>query len=161
LGIELQALDTTGSVWDTRQNFLHGKGIVDEYISSTRNYGINWKMTAKTTLVQLHHKISSFESISKHLVLVLQDQLINYMKSEFDFSCFESAKIGNLMHFHSYELVSNNLGLSIELSERLSTDSVGIAKCLGLQKSQNMEYEYLVKKIQKRISEKTLLKIKE
>lgn len=41
---------------------------------------MNWKMTAKTILVQLHHKIDTFESISKHLVLVVQDYLLDYMK---------------------------------------------------------------------------------
>jgi hypothetical protein len=44
------------------------------------SFGINWKMTAKTTLVQLHHKIQTFEELGKHLVLVLQDGLMNYMR---------------------------------------------------------------------------------
>ena len=34
----------------------------------SKPFGMNWKMTAKTILVQLHHKIETFESINKHLV---------------------------------------------------------------------------------------------
>lgn len=32
-------------------------------------------MTAKTTLVQMHHKIQTFEHVNKRLVLVTQDGL--------------------------------------------------------------------------------------
>ena len=50
VGIELQTLDTTGTVWPERQRFLKEKGIKIREIED-KNFGINWKMTAKTTLV--------------------------------------------------------------------------------------------------------------
>lgn len=77
VGVEFQTMDTTGTVWPERQRFLQAQGIKvrNADAKSERSFGINWKMTAKTTLVQLHHKISTFEHLSKHLVLVMQDCL--------------------------------------------------------------------------------------
>jgi hypothetical protein len=82
VGIELQTLDSTGTVWPERQRFLHAHGIPVKKADRTANkgFGINWKMTAKTTLVQLHHKIGTVEHLSKKLVLVVQDHLLAYMK---------------------------------------------------------------------------------
>jgi hypothetical protein len=37
---------------------------------------MNWKMTAKTILVQMHHKVETFEHINKKMVLVIQDVLL-------------------------------------------------------------------------------------
>ena len=69
VGIELQTLDTTGTVWIERQKFLQAQGlkINPSDIKNDKPYGMNWKMTAKTTLVQLHHKVETFESLNKHL----------------------------------------------------------------------------------------------
>jgi hypothetical protein len=67
VGIELQTLDTTGTVWPTRQRFLASKGFDDiprAELENTKTYGMNWKMTAKTILVQLHHKIQTFDTVS-------------------------------------------------------------------------------------------------
>jgi hypothetical protein len=49
VGIELQALDTTGTLWPERQRLLREAG-VEYVVESTKPYGINWKMTAKTIL---------------------------------------------------------------------------------------------------------------
>ena len=89
VGIELQALDTTGTIWPERQRFLRQMGITDstEDIPAPKAFGVNWKMTAKTTLVQLHHKVQTFEHVNKKLVLVLQDRLLGYMSHEFNFRC--------------------------------------------------------------------------
>ncbi len=67
VGIELQAIDTTGTVWPARQKFLHQQGIktLQRDRNSSDAFGINWKMTAKTILVQLHHKVETFEYLSK------------------------------------------------------------------------------------------------
>src|SRR5258708_28499470 len=104
VGIELQALDTTGTLWPTRQKFLNSVGlsVTHEELDSTSPYGVNWKMTAKTTLVQLHHKVETFEGFGKHLVLVLQDELLDYMGREFNFAHIQDAKLGHSMHFHAY-----------------------------------------------------------
>ncbi len=61
VGIELQTLDTTGTVWPARQRFLRkvGLDVVREEAAPYKTCGMNWKMTAKTILVQLHHKIQT------------------------------------------------------------------------------------------------------
>lgn len=65
VGIELQTLDTTGTVWPERQRLLKELGVrrSDEAEKSAKPFGMNWKMTAKTTLVQMHHKIQTFEHV--------------------------------------------------------------------------------------------------
>ena len=87
VGVELQALDTTGTVWPERQRLLKQLGVprLDESESSQRRFGINWKHTAKTTLIQLLHKVETFEHLNKCLVLVLQDELLNYLRRNFAF----------------------------------------------------------------------------
>jgi hypothetical protein len=62
VGIELQTLDTSGSVWGYRQAFLKSKGIKQLPFDEKAIFGMNWKMTAKTILVQMHHKITTFEN---------------------------------------------------------------------------------------------------
>ena len=118
-------------------------------------------MTAKTTLVQLHHKIETFENLGKHLVLVIQDCLVDYIKKEFSFSHISNQpKLGDSMHFHSYSLsIQKNKNYKIELKERYSTDSIGISKLLGLQAKANIELEVMLKILEAKISDKTLFTI--
>jgi len=163
VGIELQTLDTTGTVWPERQRLLTDLGILEEAEKEygKKTYGMNWKMTAKTILVQLHHKIGTFEHLDKHLVLVLQDHLLGYMKNEFAFSNISSTpKIGDPMHFHSYNLaIGDDKNYHIRLKERLSTDSVGLAKAMGLRAEARMELDLMFKLLERKISDSTLLTI--
>lgn len=161
VGIELQTLDTTGTVWPERQRFLVKKGITpsDEQAESSKTFGMNWKMTAKTILVQLHHKIQTFEHINKHLVLVIQDCLHDYMKDQFSFDHLQNARLGDPMHIHSYALNSSNEGWKLELMERRSTDTEGISVCLGLQASANVDLEKIIRVLETKISNDTLLRI--
>lgn len=160
-GIELQAMDTTGTVWNERQAFLDSRGIpVDKDDLKKKTFGINWKMTAKTILIQLHHKIETFEHLGKHLVLVTQDCLLDYMRREFSFEKIESAKIGHALHFHPYSLEKNmDNTFQMDLKERMSTNSEGLAYCLGLQAEANIELTEILEKIESRINSSTLLKI--
>ena len=127
MGIELQTLDTTGTVWPERQRFLHHRGIRVKKAdrTSAKTFGLNWKMTAKTILVQLHHKIQTFEHVSKHLVLIAQDALFAYMKKEFSFGHLEPARLGDPMHFHSYALEERDRG---ECTSNLRKDGVQTAR---------------------------------
>lgn len=163
VGIELQTLDTTGTVWPERQRFLTDLNILEEPEEGygDKSYGMNWKMTAKTILVQLHHKIETFEHLSKHLVLVLQDHLLNYMKKEFSFSHINTIpKVGDPMHFHSYKLdLGDDNNYHIKLNERLSTDSSGLASAMGLKAEAKIEFELIIKTLETKISDNTLLAI--
>ena len=137
VGIEFQTLDTTGTVWPERQRLLRDLGVPREDAEETsdRPFGVNWKHTAKTILVQLHHKIVTFENVNRRLVLVLQDSLLAYMRRNFDFGGLnETATLGDSMHFHGYGVRRHGDGsYGIELRSRTSTDVAGIARCLGLQ----------------------------
>ena len=160
VGVELQTLDTTGSVWACRQSFLESKGIQQKPFDENVTFGINWKMTSKTILVQIHHKISTFEHLNKHLILVLQDCLMSYMKNEFSFEHISTVpKLGDSFHFHSYRLVPEKSKFHLSLHERTSTDADGIALCLGLKAEANVELEVMLKMLEGKISEKTLLKL--
>ncbi|MDR1180922.1 MAG: hypothetical protein LBL13_02955 [Bacteroidales bacterium] len=160
VGIELQTVDTTGSVWGYRQSFLKSKGLEQSDFNATATFGMNWKMTAKTILVQMHHKISTFENLNKHFVLVLQDCLMNYMKKEFSFEHVSSVpKIGDSFHFHSYQLLAKKSKYRLSLLERVSTDANGIARCLGLKAEAKVDLDVILKVLEGKISEKTLLRL--
>jgi hypothetical protein len=162
VGIELQTLDTTGTVWPARQKYLTqvGVDVVRENSAEYKTYGMNWKMTAKTILVQLHHKVQTFETIHKHLVLVIQDFLLEYLQSQFQFSHLKTARKGDPMHLHAYTMTDQaGNGYKLHLAARLSTDSEGIATCLGLQAEANVELSKIVQQLEARISKDTLYKL--
>ncbi len=120
VGIEHQALDTTGTIWPHCQRLLRewGFDVEDFDISSGKPYGMNWKMAAKTILVQLHHKLPTFEDLKKHLILVVQDRLLDYMGRELRFGHLSTAQNADPMHFHSFSLSKKARGHRISLSDR-------------------------------------------
>lgn len=161
VGIELQTLDTTGTVWPFRQRFLREKGMevrIDD-AESKRSFGMNWKMTAKTILVQLHHKIETFEHVNKHLVLTVQKCLLDYMARAFSFDHVTDARVGDSMHFHSYELTAIDNRKKLSLYTRKSTDAEGIGICLGLQVPASVELADLIKQLETKISDETIFTI--
>jgi hypothetical protein len=160
VGIELQTLDTTGTVWPARQKILREKNLDNEYnAGDSRSFGMNWKMTAKTILIQMNHKIHTFENLSKHLVLVIQDHLLAYMQREFKFDHIGNARLGDAAHFHIYSLDRQANSFRLNLISRLSTSADGIAESLGLQADPNVELEQLIATLESKINDKTLLQI--
>lgn len=159
VGVEFQTLDTTGTVWPQRQKFLKDKGFEVAEPDMSKSYGMNWKMTAKTILIQLHHKVDTFEHLNKHLVLIIQDSFFDYMKREFSFEGINNpALVGDSFQFHSYS-VTETVEFSLSLKERLSTNSDGIAKCLGLNAEAKVELISIFRAIELKLSDDTLLKI--
>lgn len=162
VGVELQAVDTTGTVWPARQRFLAGVGI-DAGIESggrSRGYGLNWKMTAKTTLMQLHHKIRTFEAIDKKLVLAVQDHLLRYFYSEFQFAHVGDARQDDSMHLHAYKMKVEPDGSHVlQLESRRSTDSTGVAACLGLRADPDVGLEKIVGQLEDKLSDRTLFRV--
>ncbi|CDH44701.1 conserved hypothetical protein [Candidatus Contendobacter odensis Run_B_J11] len=160
VGIELQTLDTTGTVWPERQRLLKKLNVPrgDDGEDSDKSFGMNWKMTAKTILVQMHHKIHTFEYVNKKLVLVVQDKLLNYMSREFKFDHLHNpASIGNSMHLHAYRMnVQADRSYKLTMQSRLSTDADGIGLCLGLQAEARIELEQIIQALQAKISASTL-----
>ncbi|MCX7256357.1 MAG: NotI family restriction endonuclease [Polaromonas sp.] len=159
VGIELQTLDTTGTVWPERQRLLKKLNVdrADDSEKSDKPYGMNWKMTAKTILVQMHHKVQTFEHVHKKLVLVIQDKLLTYMKKEFKFDHLKNpARIGDSMHLHAYSMNRvESKDFRLSMVSRLSTDADGIGICLGLQAEARIELEEIIAALQAKISPST------
>ena len=159
VGIELQTLDTTGTVWPERQRLLKELGIPrsDDAESCDKPYGMNWKMTAKTILVQMHHKVQTFEHVHKKLVLVIQDKLLAYMSREFKFDHLRNpAAIGDSIHLHAYSMSRSSSGdFRLAMAARLSTDADGIGTCLGLQAEARIELAQIIEALQSKISAST------
>lgn len=159
VGIELQTLDTTGTVWPERQRLLKELGVSrsDDAESSDKPYGMNWKMTAKTILVQMHHKAQTFEHVHKKLVLVIQDKLLAYMSREFKFDHLRNpAAIGDSIHLHAYSMSRASSGdFRLAMAARLGTDADGIGTCLGLQAEVRIELAQIIEALQSKISAST------
>jgi hypothetical protein len=160
VGIELQTLDTTGTVWPERQRLLKKLGVPrkDKAEASEKSYGMNWKMTAKTILVQIHHKIQTFEHVHKKLVLIIQDKLLAYMTREFNFAHLRNpALVGDSMHLHAYRMEKqSDKSFKLVMQSRLSTDVEGIGICLGLQAEARVELEQIIQALQEKLSPSTL-----
>ena len=156
VGIELQTMDTTGTVWPERQRLMQELGFQEDGVISDKSYGMNWKMTSKTILVQLHHKINTFEHLNKHLILVVQDCLMEYMRGEFSFEHIQDAKLGDSMHFHSYSFQNEDSNNKLVLSNRCSTNSQGIERLLGLNVSANVEFDEMARILEGKISNDTM-----
>lgn len=160
VGLEIQALDTTGTVWPARQSFLMKMDATEQKPDHSKTFGINWKMTAKTTLIQLHHKIRTFDSINKHLVIALQDYLLAYLGKAFNIEHFSEARRGDALQIHSYTFEEFASGrYRFHLGSRLSTDSQGVAIALGLRTEAKVELEQIVHQLEARISSDTLLRL--
>jgi hypothetical protein len=162
VGLELQTLDTTGTVWPERQRFLAAAGlsVPKKDVVSDKPFGMNWKMTAKTILVQLHHKIQTFEHLNKKLVLVIQDHLLAYMEKEFSFGHLASPALdGDPLHLHAYALKPAMGEFKLNLATRKSTDAEGVATALGLQVSAKVELRVIVAALEAKMSDLTRLRL--
>ena len=63
-------------------------------------------------------------------------------------------------HFQAYTLEQND-GHKLKLSVRLSTDSAGIARCLGLQGEAKVELDAILARIEQKVTAETLFSIGE
>ncbi len=159
MAIEFQTLDTTGQVWPERQRLLQKLGLAVDPADavSKKRFGMNWKMTAKTILVQLHHKVETLEHIGKHFALVIQDYLIDYLKQQFNFAHLNTGLVGDSFHIHVYRLAEKSGQFQLSLRQRLSTDAAGVAASLSLQSSAKIELSMIVDKLEQKMSASTLL----
>ena len=155
VGIEFQTLDTTGTVWWERQRLLKSYGVnIPEDLDQKKSFGMNWKMTAKTILVQMHHKAGTFEKVNRHIVLIVQKQFLDYIKKEFDFKHVGAASLGDSVHFHAYDLNEDENAWKLALKERLSTDESGVAKLLGLNATTKVEFSELCAILETKLADK-------
>jgi hypothetical protein len=154
VGIELQTLDTTGTVWPERQRLLRKLGVArgDDGERSKKSFGMNWKM--------MHHKLQTFEHVNRKLVLVVQDKFMEYIANEFRFEHVKKlAAVGDSLHFHSYRMARTGDGsYCLRMASRFSTDVEGVATCLGLQADARIELEQIIATLQAKISADTIFR---
>lgn len=138
VAIELQTLDTTGSIWNTRQAMLieHGYN-VEEGGALTSGASLNWRMTAKTILAQLLQKSQLFASMGRNLVLICQTPLFNYMQKTFNFDGVKEADTRDVLHFHMYDYISSPFGMQLKLSSMRSASLDVVESMMGRHMDSN------------------------
>lgn len=140
VAIELQTLDTTGSIWNSRQALLleHGYN-VDEGAARSSGASLNWRMTAKTILAQLLQKSQLFAGMNRNLVLICQTPLFDYMRHNFNFDGVREADSRDVLHFHMYDYVTGDSGMLLRLSSMRSASLEVVESIMGQRKDNNQE----------------------
>lgn len=138
VGLEIQTLDTTATkgVWDCRVDLAAGRRLATRY-----EYGMNWKMTAKTILVQILHKAGTFEMLGKKLVLTIQREFFRYLQENFRFEHVREAQDADPVHFHVYDLKPReNQRAGLVLVDRYSVPAAAIPEIIhGSDESVTLE----------------------
>jgi len=129
VGLEVQTMGTSnsGSIWDARNDYLKNK------MKNRYNFNVNIKDASKKILVQLLHKGSQIARWRSTMVLAIQDCFLDHLKSTYNIvSHFHNADSQDFIHIHAYSLnLDEKAGrYTISLSERISTDLLGLSMCL-------------------------------
>lgn len=139
VAIELQTLDTTGQVWDSRQEMLADQGYVPPLDHRKKGFAINWKMTAKTILAQMIQKSQMFDAMGRKLVLICQTPLLDYMARTFDFTEVHQQRPSDVFNIHAYDYVEYDGGMHLALAHQLSSDIRGVERIMGTGVDNNTE----------------------
>jgi len=147
LGVEIQGLDTTGSggIWEAREDLRRGA------MGNSYRYGINWRMSAKTILIQMHHKARAFEDLGKKLVLAIQEQFYDYVTREFETGHLRPTVDADTVRFHAYDLVEINGQYRLRITRKASTNALGIEKMLGIGREPTVSPEVVLQRIQAKL----------
>lgn len=89
----------------------------------------------------------------------MQDHLLGYMAEEFNFSCIGPASVGDFMHSHAYSLHKAADHYYLQLDTGKSTDSAGIAACLGQKADPKVELAAIIKPLESSLSDDSLLTV--
>lgn len=128
-GVEIQALDTTGKVWNHKMAYETGADMEDVDDS----YGINWAMSiTKTMMQQAWKKGQAFQEWGENIVFLLQDVSLEYLRQNANTSRLEVAKEENPVHFYSYSLNFdyNDEQYKWAIDEKVSSDLQGISQMM-------------------------------
>jgi len=128
-GIEIQALDTTGKVWDHKMAYEDGRDIEDVEDS----YGMNWAMSiTKTMMQQAWKKGQAFQEWGENIIFLLQDVSMEYLRQNANTTRLEDAKVENPVHFYSYSLDYdyNDKEYNWSVDEKLSSDLEGVSQMM-------------------------------
>ncbi len=128
LGIEVQGMGTsnTGGIWVARNDYLNNT------MSENYQFSLNLKDASKKILIQLLHKSAQLSRWRYSLVLVIQDYFLDHLKDNYNIDThFHPQNQQDFVHIHSYSYKKNTDGAyTLELSEALSTDILGLSMCL-------------------------------
>ena len=81
------------------------------------------------------------------------------MRKDFNFEAIEGVRLGDPIHIHSYNFKQMNNKLQLSLYTRVSTDSAGIARCLGLNAERKVELDDLIRILEPKLIEANRLRI--
>lgn len=152
VAIELQTLDTTGSIWNYRQKLLKDNGYDVEDGRSKGCVGVNWKMTAKTILAQMVQKSELFADMSKNLVLVCQSPLYAYMERNFNFSNVRSIPDNrDVLHFHMYDYRPIDGKMRLSLASTRSASLQVVQGIMGRNTDVNQELSEILSTLSSRL----------
>ncbi len=112
MAVEVQALDTTGSLDAAKAAFEAG---ASDFFEKDFRFGFNWKMSIKTIVVQLLSKLSETHALGWSYAIILQDAFLAKMQELYDMKVtdmtmappedvFRRAVGGDLL-IHAYSLV--------------------------------------------------------
>ena len=155
VGIELQTLDTTGTIWPHRQKMLIEKGYAVED-ARPKSVGINWKMTEKTILAQLVQKSQLFSHVNKPLVLLLQRPLYDDMASKFDFTKVRQSKATDTVHFHIYKFTPSRTQMNLSLNGNLSISATDFERIMSMESDSENWLAELTLSIMNKVSDEYL-----
>lgn len=157
VAIELQTLDTTGSIWNERQDMLRNNGY-DVEVGEARSKSalLNWKMTGKTILAQLIQKSQLFASMNKNIVLVCQTPLYEYMAKKFNFSGVHEADSRDVMHFHLYDYIASDNDMTLSLNRMRSASLETVESFMGDDPKENHDLAEILNVLEGRICSKYL-----
>ena len=100
-GVEIQALDTTGSVWPYREAYFAGEDMAE----ADGTYGMNWAMSlTKTMMQQAFKKGQVFRDWGENLIFLIQDVSLDYIRDNYDVSGLRSLDDSDPVHFYAYSL---------------------------------------------------------
>lgn len=150
VAIELQTMDTVGTIWDERQNMLADYELADHVVSRGRKAGVNWKMTAKTILAQMIQKTQMFAGMNRKLVLICQTPLLDYMQENFDFSEVHQQRPTDVFNLHAYDYLSSGTKMELTLARQLGADLAGVERIMGADVNSNHELEVINARILER-----------
>jgi hypothetical protein len=104
IAIEDQAIDTTGSVVPYVQWFLAARSGTVKH-----SFGLNWANVYKRIIPQVARKGRIFEAWGSQLYVVIQDELLRYIRNRIALSSAQEGEAVNLL-FEAYRLEADTAG---------------------------------------------------
>lgn len=134
--LEVQTGDTTGSPWSAVVDLKeHGK-----YASESYDYGLNLAhQYQKTAMVQMYKKGRVMESWKRHIVMVLQDIGIEFLRSSpasdtsglVENADMDLDRNGMFIHFLPFTMLWRDSRWVPTITGAYDIDAIGVANILG------------------------------